>query len=317
MPGREPPFASVAVIGLGLIGGSIAAAARRAWPDIRVVGVDASEEVARAASARWVADVATTDLAAVSGAELVIMAAPVRENVAMLECLTSVVRAPAVVTDVGSTKRGIVEAAALAFAAGRGVVFIGGHPMAGAATGGLEAARADLFIDKPWIFTPGGGAPAGAVDRLFAFAAGLGARPASMTAVEHDRLVAFISHLPQLAASVLMQVVGNAVGTEGLEFAGPGLVDTTRLADSLPGIWTDICATNADNIRAALAALAAALSSMDAHLADADHLTRAFAAAHTFRAALGQRPRQAGRRGQQGQQGREGREGRGGQESGA
>jgi prephenate dehydrogenase len=104
-----------------------------------------------------------------------------------------------------------------------------------------------------------------------------------MGAAEHDHLMAFISHLPQLAASALMQVAGDEVGAPGLQFAGPGLLDTTRLAGSPSGIWSDICLTNADYLQAALGRLVDALNGLRAHLTDGDALDQVFGPARKWR----------------------------------
>src|SRR5207237_83548 len=148
--------------------------------------------------------------------------------------------ANALVSDTGSTKRRIVAAAA-ELPSGR---FIGGHPMAGGARGGAAHARPDLFDGRQWILTPDSRVPAEALAALETFVSGLGAVPHVMTPELHDRLVGAVSHLPQLTASALMHVVGALVGDAGLEVAGAGLLDTTRLAASPAGIWKDVASTN-------------------------------------------------------------------------
>jgi prephenate dehydrogenase len=125
-----------------------------------------------------------------------------------------------------------------------------------------------------------------AMARLFQFAEGLGAVPHTIDAREHDHLLAFISHLPQLAASALMQIVGDAAGEDGLRLSGRGLQDTTRLAGSPAGIWTEICASNADEIRAAIDALVGALQQLRDHVAERDTIERLFEAARNWRAVL-------------------------------
>ena len=116
----------------------------------------------------------------------------------------------------------------------------------------LEQARPDLFAKRPWLLTPTAESQGAAVEKLSEFARALGAEPRTLTVAAHDRLLAFLSHLPQLTASALMQVVGDAVGAEGLALAGRGLTDTTRLAASPADIWKDVAATNADEIGPAL-----------------------------------------------------------------
>ena len=169
--------------------------------------------------------------------DLVVLAAPVRQNARLLTELPAHLRDQAVVTDVGGTKRDILKAARAPGAARR---FVGGHPIGGAEQGGFGFARPDLFKGRPWILTPHAD-DADAVDRLSRLVSGLGAKPMTMDAEEHDRVMAFVSHLPQLAASALMEVVGAAVQSEGLRVAGRGLVDSTRLASSPAAVWKDVC----------------------------------------------------------------------------
>ena len=280
--GQPPIFGKIGIVGLGLIGGSIALAARQLWPTALVIAVD-RKDVLETAMRLHAIDVAADDLIVLAEADLVVLAAPVRQNLALLDRLDEHVRQAAVVTDTGSTKRAMVEAA-------RGLpprfTFIGGHPLGGAAASGLEHARPDLFKGRPWLFTPSSGAPSPALDKLLAFARGLGAVPRVVSAAAHDRLLAFLSHLPQLTASALMDVVGNGVGEDGLALAGRGLIDTTRLASSPPEIWKDVAATNADEIAAALDALIDVLQALREDLADGDELGEVFAGAARWREKL-------------------------------
>ena len=280
-----PPFAKIGIVGLGLIGGSIALAARERWPSALVIGVD-NKTVIETAIRRHAVDVAADDIEVLAEADLVILAAPVRQNRALLAELDAHVRHEAVITDTGSTKRDIIEAAASL--PGR-FTFIGGHPLGGAAVGGLEHARPDLFRNRPWLFTPSPDVNAGALDRLTAFVSALGSVPTVMSAGEHDRLLAFLSHVPQLAASALMQVVGDAVGEGGLALAGRGLADTTRLSSSPADIWCDIAAANADQVGPALDTLIAVLQSLRSDLANGSRLTEVFAAAARWREQLASR----------------------------
>jgi prephenate dehydrogenase len=200
-----------------------------------------------------VIDRGSDGLGGVDGAQLVILAAPVLQNAAALQELPRVVRG-AVITDVGSTKRTIVEAAR---ALPPELPFVGGHPLSGAAAGGVEAARPDLFTDRPWLLTRTVSSTDAALD-----SPGLGAIPRVIDPVEHDRLLAFLSHLPQLTVTALMHVVGDHTGPEGLTLAGRGLHDTTRLASSPASPWRDIVASNGDNIGTAIDALIAALEEL-------------------------------------------------------
>jgi prephenate dehydrogenase len=276
------PFDKIGIVGLGLIGGSIALACRQTWPKALVLGVD-NKDVLETAMRLHAIDVAADDLIVLAEADVVILAAPVRQNIELLKELDANVRTPAVVTDVSSTKREVTAAAA---GLPSRFTFIGGHPMAGAARGGLEHARADLFRQRPWLFTPMGDGEGAGLDRLMTFVSALGARPRLTTASAHDHLLAYLSHLPQLTASALMQVVGAAAGEEGLALAGRGLVDTTRLASSPPDIWRDIAATNRDEISAALDGLIAVLSALRRDLGDGGRIDEVFGDAARWREAL-------------------------------
>jgi prephenate dehydrogenase len=261
---NDPAFSKIAISGFGLVGASIAKAAARRWPAIEIVAVDTGD-----------------GLAGVRGAGLVVLAAPVVANIARLTELPEYLAPDAVVTDVGSTKRRIVTAAE----AVPSIAFIGGHPMAGNTRGGAANAREDLFDGRPWILTPGTRHSA-ALRRVEDFVAGLGAVPHVMTAELHDRFVGAVSHLPQLTASALMHVVGTLAGDAGLEIAGAGLHDTTRLAASPPGIWKDIATTNQDVLRDALDALIHTLEEMRDSLDSGDGVESVFTSACRWRDAL-------------------------------
>jgi prephenate dehydrogenase len=283
-----PPFGTVAIVGVGLIGGSIALAARERWSGVLVVALDRPAVLAHALGSGAI-DRGVGTLAELGDPDLIVLSAPVRQNVELLEQLAAS-GTRAIVTDVGGTKRHMLEASR---ALGGAMTFIGGHPIGGAERGGFAFARPDLFTGRPWIFTPPAETgPAAdsevgrALDRLFQFAGGLGARPSTMDAGQHDTLMAFLSHLPQLTASALMETAGAAAASEGLRLAGRGLVDTTRLASSPPGVWRDICATNADAIGQALDQLIARLTELRSDLARGDAIEAVFAEASRWRAEL-------------------------------
>jgi prephenate dehydrogenase len=283
--GAPPVFEKIGIIGLGLIGGSIALAARQLWPKALVIGVD-NKDVLETAMRLHAIDVAADDLIVLAEADIVIFAAPVKTNIALLAELDENVHQPAVITDTGSTKRAMAEAAQ---SLPPRFTFIGGHPLAGAAQGGLEHARPDLFQGRPWLLTSASARPddvAGPMAKLTEFVQALGAVPRVMGVQAHDRLLAYLSHLPQLTASALMQVVGDSVGQDGLSLAGRGLADTTRLASSPPDIWRDIAATNGDEIGPALDSLIAVLQDLRRDLADGDKLADVFNDASRWRRTL-------------------------------
>jgi prephenate dehydrogenase len=278
-PGQPPIFQRVGIIGLGLIGGSIALASRKTWPEGLVIGVDRKDVLERAMVLHAV-DVAADDLVVLAEADLVILAAPIQQNLKLLEALPEYVSGAAVVTDTGSTKRAIVDAAR---ALPERLTFIGGHPLGGAARGGIAHARPDMFNGRPWLFTPPERHDAQALEKLRSFAAGLGALPKTLSPDDHDRLLAFISHLPQLTVSALMHVVGNAAGKEGLDLSGRGLQDTTRLASSPAGIWKEVSSTNADELGSALDALIAVLQRLRLDLEAGESIDEVFRSANRWR----------------------------------
>jgi prephenate dehydrogenase len=282
-PGKPPVFPRIGIVGLGLIGGSIALAARQIWPSGLVIGVDRKDVLERAMVLHAI-DVAADDPIVLAEADLVILAAPIQQNVEILRTLHENVTKDAVITDTGSTKRVIVEAAAGLPAR---LTFIGGHPLGGAARGGIDHARPDMFTGRPWLFTPtAANESTDAMEKLKSFATGLGSIPRTLTPDEHDRLLAFISHLPQLTASALMHIVGLAAGKDGLALSGRGLQDTTRLASSPADIWREVCATNADEIGTALDALIAVLQDLRRNLETGTAIDDVFTSANAWREAV-------------------------------
>jgi len=280
--GVPPIFEKVAIVGLGLVGGSIALAIRQNWPSGLVIGVD-EKDVLERAMVRHAIDVAADDPVVIAEADLVVLAAPVRQNVELLAELGEHIHGPAVVTDVSSTKRAVVEAARILPPR---LTFVGGHPLGGAPRGGIDYARADLFSGRPWLFTPVNDSSGDALDRLGRFVTAFGAKVHIMSADDHDKLLASLSHVPQIVASTLMSIVGDAVGEKGLALAGRGLADTTRLASSPTTIWRDICATNTDEIGAALDSLITELRTLRSELDSEEALDRIFESAARWRAVM-------------------------------
>lgn len=279
---EEAFFHTIAIAGLGLIGGSIALAVRERWPAARIVGLDEAGVLAHAMGSRAI-DRAAASIADLDAPDLLILAAPVRQNIDLLREIAEAYRERRMlVTDVGGTKRDIVRAAGALEGA---FTFIGGHPIGGAERGGFGFARPDLFAGRPWILTPAHSAPPDAVASIERFVLGLGARPAKLDPADHDRLMAYVSHLPQLTASALMSVVGGGA-SNGLRLAGRGLVDTTRLASSPAAVWRDIAASNGDFIGEALDRLIDGLTALRRDLDHGEALERTFQDAGRWRAEL-------------------------------
>jgi prephenate dehydrogenase len=277
---EPPPFERIAIVGFGLIGASLAMAIRRRWQGGLILAVD-RKHVLEAAMREHAADVGADDLGMVAEADLVVLAAPVRQNLEVLERLPDFISRPAIVTDVSSTKREIIRKAQ---ALPAHLSFAGGHPLAGSAAGGIVAARPDLFTGRPWILTTP--APAATLDSLEAFVSALGAVPLRMDAGAHDTLLAYLSHLPQLTVSALMHIVGERVQEEGLALSGRGLRDTTRLAMSPPGIWQDVAATNSGAIARALDDLISVLTRLRDDLTAGETLEQVFESAARWKTTL-------------------------------
>jgi prephenate dehydrogenase len=238
---------NVVVVGLGLIGGSVALALREARPETEMVGIDlapvlVSDAVRRLPVSRLdVSDAVSVD-AAFARADLVVLAAPVR---VIIDQLPRALAAANVVTDCGSTKRSIARRADSLSRRGR---FVPGHPMAGAREGGAELARADLFRDRRWLLCPEN-SDTDAIEVVETLVKVFGARPERFGVDEHDRAVARTSHATQLVASALCVAAANANAERA---AGPAFEGATRSAGGAEGIWSDIFETNADEVAAAL-----------------------------------------------------------------
>ena len=262
----------VAIVGVGLIGGSVGLAARERL-GATVVGYDP-------VPAPGVVDVvAGSPQEAVAGADVVVVATPVA---ALADAVHDALAASdGVVTDVGSTKRALVEAV-------DDPRFIGGHPLAGAETAGAEHARADLFDGATWYLTPTDRTSGVLYERLHRFLADLGARPQAVDPETHDTVMAAVSHLPHVVANVLVAQAARALDAEGerLPATGPSFRDATRVAGAPTAIWRDIYLANADalgtllddtidrlgRVRAALAARdGAGIAAWNDHAADERH----------------------------------------------
>src|SRR5205809_1811637 len=267
------------MLGLGLIGGSVARAAVAAGMDVRAWTPDGVGP--RAAEGDGISAANNVD-DAVDGADLVVLAAPPLAGLELIDSLAGMsLRTETVVTDVASTKRAIVERASSA-----GLRFVGGHPLAGKETTGYGASEPDLFRDRPWVLVPPQPADEATVDRVATLVDACGARLVRMTAADHDRAVAAISHLPLLLAAALAESVSASPDWHAAQALAAGGWDSrTRLARGDVAMGSGIFATNAAEIRARLAALrstldawAADLESGDVQARAGEHLARARAA---------------------------------------
>lgn len=247
----------ICVIGLGLLGGSISSAVRHRLPAVSVVGY--SHRAATRAKARRLAiatEVAEQLSEAVCDVDLVILATPVFTFAEYFAHLNKLVRRGCIITDVGSTK--VLPHRWAREQLTDGVLYIGSHPIAGSEQRGIEFARDDLFVDARCILTTTEGANRVALGALRRFWSDLGCSVETMTAAEHDRILANVSHLPHVIATGLV----NASDPQDMKSAGKGFLDSTRIASGPADIWTDVLLANADNIVAGIDRVLAELTAV-------------------------------------------------------
>jgi prephenate dehydrogenase len=256
----------IAVLGVGLIGGSIGLAARRR-ADAQVCGYDPDEQVLARALSIGAIDSSASDVAgAVKDADAVFVAAPVGALAETVRQALDAAGRDCVVSDVGSTKRVVAEA-------GADERFIGGHPLAGAESAGVEHAREDLFEGAVWYLTPAANSTGVLYERLHRLLTTIGARPVAIDAETHDRLLAAVSHLPHVLANVLAAQAASTLGAsaEGrVPAVGPSFRDATRVAGANSAIWTDIYLANGDALIAAIDSFSERLADVRASLAAGD-----------------------------------------------
>ena len=238
----------IAVLGLGLIGGSLARALRQSNLAAQIAGYDASLDATRRAMERnAITHICVTAEEAVQQADMVILATPIRAMPELLMSIAPALKPGALVTDTASTKVQVVEWARTLLPTH--VVFVGGHPMAGRESSGIDAAEAGLFEGCTYCLTPTAQTQPDAVMRLREFVTRLTAHPLLLDAQEHDLLVAGISHLPFVVSSALVRMLGQDVSwSEMAKLAASGYRDISRLAAGSPAMYRDICSTNKEAI---------------------------------------------------------------------
>ncbi len=244
-------FNRLAIVGIGLIGGSFGLAVRRANLAREIVGVARRQNTLEKAVELGACDWATSDLAeAAKGADLVLLAPPVGQMESICRAIAPLVAQGALVTDAGSTKARIVESCEPLF---KRAHFIGGHPMAGSEQTGVEAARAALFEKATWILTPTERTDAEALARLTAIIERIGARLVAMNAARHDEVLALTSHLPHMTAAALMQTLARRLSVdEAKPMVAGGWRDATRIAAGGSEMWRDIALANRGALLSAL-----------------------------------------------------------------
>jgi prephenate dehydrogenase len=249
-------FKQLTIVGLGLIGGSFAMAARRQGLAEHITAWDTPEVLAEARSRGLIdGEEDTFEHGEISDADLVYLAAPVGQISSFLRNCERSLKPGAIVTDAGSTKREICKIARQSL--GKDVAFVGGHPMAGSHQAGLEFATPELFNGAPYAIvidetTETTDLQSEAVRGVVEIVQRFGSHPVLLTADQHDRAVARISHGPQLLSTALALAVAWAGDEEAFEVAGSGFGEMTRLAQSQWSVWEDICKTNSDEIAASL-----------------------------------------------------------------
>jgi prephenate dehydrogenase len=276
----------ITIIGTGLIGGSFALAIRKAGFNGRVIGCD-REPVLAQARKRGVIDAAFADpTEAARGSDIILLATPVGAIIDLIERIGPIASQETLLTDVGSTKAEVAARARAVFGQQAGQRFLPGHPMAGKEQGGIERADAALFQGAVWVTTPLGD-PSATAAKFLELVAVTGARVASMEPGRHDRLCAWLSHLPQMVATALAAGLEEefAADPQALDLAGPALREMTRTAASPYAMWRDIALTNRTNLQEALLQLEQRLAHLRENLSTRD-LAAEFDRANTFRKSL-------------------------------
>ena len=274
----------VAILGLGLLGGSLGLALRAASPPYSVAGYDARSEITRLAAERGVIDEAgATVTAAVAGAGLIILATPISAMPDLLREVALAADPGAVITDVGSTKARMCQWAGATLPYPER--FVGGHPMAGSEQAGLAHADGNLFRECVWCLTPEASSAPVAVETVERMVRAVHARPLMMDARRHDDAVALVSHVPlAVAAALIHATAGSPLWPDARVLAASGFRDTTRIASGDPEMARDIFLTNSEPVVAGLDACISTLVALREHIASHDPAVEA-----TFRAARSSR----------------------------
>ena len=278
-------FSKVVIVGVGLIGGSLALSLKRAGVVGTVVGVGRSAASLDKAKALGVIDEAASLEDAMRGASLVVLCAPVAQNFALLHALEPHLQPGTIVTDAGSTKSDVIMAAKTALG-DKVAQFVPAHPIAGRELNGVEAALDDLYVGKKVVLCPLQENSRADVAAVRAMWEATGADCHVMSAVQHDAVFASVSHLPHLLSYALVAQVANAEDAAlKLDFAGGGFRDFTRIAASSPEMWSDICIANKDALLREISIYESVLAHLKTKIKEGDGaaLERLFARASDTR----------------------------------
>jgi prephenate dehydrogenase len=280
------PIRQITIIGAGLIGGSLGLALKKHRFAGRIVGCDRAPVLERAQNKSAIDDGRTNPADAVRGSQVVVLATPVSGIIDLIGTLGPALSPKALLTDVGSTKSEILERAKTVFHKNTGSRFLAGHPMAGKEQSGVEFADHDLFQGAAWFVTPVPGQQVydGLSGEYLEWVEKIGARIASIDAIEHDQLCAWISHLPQMISTALAAALVDEYGddTPLLEAGGRALREMTRISSSPYSMWRDVALTNKNNIRTALEKLEQHLAHIRENL-DTRELAMEFEQAHRLK----------------------------------
>ena len=274
----------IAIVGLGLIGGSIAKALKRATPAHEITGIELKEHLKLPRESGLFADLREPEDGAegVKRADIVFVCTHVEKTIELLPALADDAPVECTVTDVSGIKAPVVEAATVAFNSPSAAHFVGGHPLAGKAQGGFENANANLFEGKPWVLTPTPQDPVDKMRRLNLLLESIGARVELLSAEDHDRTMAVVSHLPQLVSVALMLTAGGR--HRGL--AGSGLMDMTRLASSPAPMWNRLISRMRPEVMGELQRMQSYLTELEMSVGFDEPLDKWFELSNRARAAL-------------------------------
>lgn len=280
----QPKACRIAIIGLGLIGGSLAKALKAAQPDHKLYGVDLPDRLNLPRATGLFRKLITPDegAKAVKNADVVFLCTPLGRTLELMEALAQDVPKSATVTDVVGIKKVITQAADAAFGFPDAPYFVGGHPMAGKSEFGFAHSDATLFEGRPWILTPGPQDPVDKLNVLRGLIESTGATLNLMTSAEHDRAMAVVSHLPQLASTALMLTAGDRANG----ISGPALRDMTRLAASPGGMWNELCRQLKPELIGELQSFKSYLTELEMAVHFVEPLDKWFDRANALRAAL-------------------------------
>jgi prephenate dehydrogenase len=264
---KVPPFEKIAILGVGLIGGSLGLALKKRYPQTHIRGVGRNPaNLETALKMRAIDDFSTDAAESLQDRDLVVLATPVEHILESLETIGALLGSSSIVTDVGSSKRMICRRARRYLPSG--IEFVGGHPIAGREVTGVANSLPDLFRNAPYVLCPHPGTRTENLQRLIRMVEGLGARPTVMEAEEHDRIIAWTSHLPQLISTALANVSQEQETADSklIRVSGSGFRDMIRLAGSPYSVWKGILETNDDNVHLALGAVIRQLEKMQSDL---------------------------------------------------